>query len=359
MTNIKGDASGAGDVCWHKQWDEISCPICMDHPHNAVLLLCSSHDKGCRTYICDTSYRHSNCLDRYKKSNLEIKNDTPLTGISIHENPDGESHEEWRLQSLTSESTFDEEGTSSDLMDIHENHDLEESGFHISTGLEGSSHQSNNRMVNQDETAIECKGSLKCPLCRGSVLGWKVIKEARQYLDLKRRNCSRESCSFSGNYAELRRHARRIHPTTRPADVDPSRRRAWRHLEHQREYGDILSAIRSAMPGAVVLGDYVIDNGDGLSSQDRELTGPADASSPWWTTFFLFHMISGPLRSLGDSRRSSRAWRRHRRSSRNRTLWGENLLGLHDNENEDRNLSPRDPIPRRRRRFSRSDPELP
>nr|GEX84645.1 RNA-directed DNA polymerase, eukaryota [Tanacetum cinerariifolium] len=27
------------------QWDDARCPVCMEHPHNAVLLLCSSHDK--------------------------------------------------------------------------------------------------------------------------------------------------------------------------------------------------------------------------------------------------------------------------------------------------------------------------
>ncbi|GER27432.1 hypothetical protein STAS_03138 [Striga asiatica] len=47
-----------------KQWNDTVCPICMDHPHNAVLLLCSSHKTGCRPFVCDTSYRHSNCLDQ-------------------------------------------------------------------------------------------------------------------------------------------------------------------------------------------------------------------------------------------------------------------------------------------------------
>ncbi|GER46082.1 hypothetical protein STAS_23078 [Striga asiatica] len=138
----------------NKEWDEASCPICMDHPHNAVLLICTSHDKGCRSYICDTSYRHSNCLDRFKKPTDE-------------------------------------------------------------------------------------KPGLQCPLCRGPVLEWKVVEEARKYLNLKSRACSRESCSFSGNYRELRGHARRVHPGARPADVDPSRQRAWRRLEDQREYNDI------------------------------------------------------------------------------------------------------------------------
>ncbi|PKU74591.1 hypothetical protein MA16_Dca003794 [Dendrobium catenatum] len=53
-----------------QKWDEIRCPVCMEHPHNAVLLLCASHDKGCRPFMCDTSYRHSNCLDQYRKPKL-------------------------------------------------------------------------------------------------------------------------------------------------------------------------------------------------------------------------------------------------------------------------------------------------
>ncbi|CBI28161.3 unnamed protein product, partial [Vitis vinifera] len=51
-----------------KEWEDARCPVCMEHPHNAVLLLCSSNDKGCRPYMCDTSYRHSNCLDQFRKS---------------------------------------------------------------------------------------------------------------------------------------------------------------------------------------------------------------------------------------------------------------------------------------------------
>uniref|UniRef100_A0A1D1XDE6 Uncharacterized protein n=1 Tax=Anthurium amnicola TaxID=1678845 RepID=A0A1D1XDE6_9ARAE len=40
----------------------------MEHPHNAVLLLCSSHGRGCRAYMCDTSHRHANCLDQFRKA---------------------------------------------------------------------------------------------------------------------------------------------------------------------------------------------------------------------------------------------------------------------------------------------------
>ena len=51
-----------------KDWEDATCSVCMEPPHNAVLLLCSSYNKGCRPYMCATGYRFSNCLDQYKKA---------------------------------------------------------------------------------------------------------------------------------------------------------------------------------------------------------------------------------------------------------------------------------------------------
>ncbi|KAL1190573.1 hypothetical protein V5N11_032853 [Cardamine amara subsp. amara] len=339
MAGVKRKLSTESDVhALHKELDEVSCPVCMDHPHNAVLLLCSSHDKGCRSYICDTSYRHSNCLDRFKKLHSESPNDpTPESNLASREN----NYESQNEHGTASRSSFHRVGDSESLR---------------------------RRRVEEEEQAEDIT-NLKCPLCRGSVLGWKVVEEVRTYLDLKNRSCSRESCSFTGNYQDLRRHARRIHPTTRPSDTDPSRERAWRRLENQREYGDIVSAIRSAMPGAVVVGDYVIENGDRFSGERETGNGGSDL----WTTLVLFQMIgslenggsSGSGNSGGGSRsHRSRAWRNHRRSSSDRRyLWGENLLGLqdeHNNNNDDEELRLQNdiggdstPVPRRRRRFGR------
>jgi hypothetical protein len=220
--------------------------------------------------------------------------------------------------------------------------------------LEAQQRESSSTVESSELTRLN---QLACPLCRGTVKGWKIIKEAREYLDEKSRSCSRETCAFSGNYRELRRHARRVHPTTRPADVDPSRRRAWHRLEHQREYGDILSAIRSAMPGAVVFGDYVVEGGD-MFSPDQEGGMPNEPSGSLLTTFFLFHMISSsPMRSGDEIRGSSRGLRRQRR----RYLWGENLLGLQyedeDEDDEEENLDEDVQRPRSRRRFVRSRSE--
>ncbi|KAK9078278.1 hypothetical protein SSX86_002335 [Deinandra increscens subsp. villosa] len=61
------------------EWEETRCCICMEHPHNAVLLLCSSREKGCLPYICDTSARHSNCLDQFQKTFMNCEGEqTPL-----------------------------------------------------------------------------------------------------------------------------------------------------------------------------------------------------------------------------------------------------------------------------------------
>uniref|UniRef100_A0A7N2LYV8 Uncharacterized protein n=1 Tax=Quercus lobata TaxID=97700 RepID=A0A7N2LYV8_QUELO len=48
-----------GSVNDVKECEEARCPICMEHPHNAILFECTSHGKGCRTYICNTNYWHA------------------------------------------------------------------------------------------------------------------------------------------------------------------------------------------------------------------------------------------------------------------------------------------------------------
>ncbi|CAL5427253.1 unnamed protein product [Camellia sinensis] len=376
----KRSRSNEADIrALHKEWDQASCPICMDHPHNAVLLLCSSHEKGCRTYICDTSYRHSNCLDRFKKLKANYRNSSPPPSSS----PTSQQNTSTR--------------TTTDLIEDHENNILNESenvaSVELAGGLGENSIQDTNgegiletgdsdtlweradlEETNGEENSPELKLPLRCPLCRGNVLGWKVVEEARKYLNLKPRSCSHESCSFFGNYRELRRHARRVHPTVRPGDIDPSRQQAWRRLEHQRDYADIVSAVRSVMPGAIVLGDYAIENGDRVPTERGR--GSGEVNGPLWTTFLLFQMI-GSMDPGTEPRGRSRAWSGHRRStgpsSRRRFLWGENLLGLHDDDNdndvdEDEDEDEDDSfvnilsdtgedgssVPRRRRRLTRS-----
>ncbi|KAK6153731.1 hypothetical protein DH2020_013370 [Rehmannia glutinosa] len=158
-TNCDSFSPQVGD---EREWEEARCPICMEHPHNAVLLFCSSRDKGCRPFICDTSYRHSNCLDQYRKS-------------SAASSPE------------------------------------------------------------------EKQSDLVCPLCRGVITGWDVIQPARRFLNSKTRNCSLETCNFSGNYTELRKHARLEHPLDRPSEVSPTRQSNWTMLEQQMEMEDALA----------------------------------------------------------------------------------------------------------------------
>ncbi|PIN05031.1 hypothetical protein CDL12_22433 [Handroanthus impetiginosus] len=57
------------EIQLYTNWDDVICPICLDFPHNSVLLQCSSYDKGCRPFVCDTDHLHSNCLDRFKEAN--------------------------------------------------------------------------------------------------------------------------------------------------------------------------------------------------------------------------------------------------------------------------------------------------
>ncbi|KAI4354426.1 hypothetical protein L6164_003288 [Bauhinia variegata] len=386
MTGVKRRLCSDSDTrALHKELDEVSCPICMDHPHNAVLLLCSSHDKGCRSYICDTSYRHSNCLDRFKKTKANLS-----TSLANTHNPGNISDINLGIRSDPNQIN-DEMSTvlSVGLPQGSRQADVQDPSRHLDSHDEAiletvDSETLQGRGEQEHENSSELKLKLRCPMCRGTVLGWKVVEEARSYLNLKRRSCSRESCSFVGNYLELRRHARRVHPTTCPSDVDPLRERSWRHLERQREYGDIVSAIRTAMPGAVVVGDYVIENGDGIGRVPSEREGSVGdaANGSLWTTLFLFQMF-GSMENGREPRPRprprSRAWTRHRRaaggggggrgaagsgggggSSDRRLLWGENLLGLGDDDvqNDLRIFSDvgedASPVPRRRRRLTRT-----
>uniref|UniRef100_A0A0A9BH69 Uncharacterized protein n=1 Tax=Arundo donax TaxID=35708 RepID=A0A0A9BH69_ARUDO len=51
-----------------KDWKHATCSIFLERPHDAVLLLCASHNNGCRPYMCGTNYKHSNCLELFKNA---------------------------------------------------------------------------------------------------------------------------------------------------------------------------------------------------------------------------------------------------------------------------------------------------
>lgn len=194
-----------------KDWEDATCSVCMECPHNAVLLLCSSHDKGCRPYMCGTSFRYSNCLDQYKKAYTKV--------IS------------------SSHGTVDDPIVIPDLTSIP---------------------------VEKCETM-----ELACPLCRGQVKGWTVVEPAREFLNSKKRSCMQDDCSFVGTYKELRKHMKSAHPSAKPREVDPDLEQKWRSLEQERERSDVISTIRSTMPGAMVFGDYVIEGGNQYGLDER------------------------------------------------------------------------------------------
>ncbi|KAD4179386.1 hypothetical protein E3N88_27977 [Mikania micrantha] len=188
-----------------KDWEDITCSVCMEYPHNAVLLLCSSHDKGCRPYMCGTSTRYSNCLDQYK--NAYIKVASPHHSQSLQTN-------------------------SSQHFDQISGWPVEKCG---------------------DLT------QLACPLCRGQVKGWTVVESTREYFNTKKRSCVHDKCSFVGVYKELKKHVRSEHLSVNPREVDPDQEQKWRRLERDRERDDVISTITSSMPGSMVFGDYVIE----------------------------------------------------------------------------------------------------
>ncbi|CAH8382420.1 unnamed protein product [Eruca vesicaria subsp. sativa] len=66
------------------EWEGVRCVICMESPHNAVLLQCSSFSKGCRAYMCDTSARHSNCFKQYRRNNSNSKNTSRCTNKTLY-----------------------------------------------------------------------------------------------------------------------------------------------------------------------------------------------------------------------------------------------------------------------------------
>ena len=119
-------------------------------------------------------------------------------------------------------------------------------------------------------TAAE-KGVL-CPLCRGSVVGWTVVRSARAFCDRQERACAQEGCLFYGKYGALRAHAKKDHPWSRPQEADPARRLEWDRLQRTAEAEDVLATLRATMPGARVLGDYLVEeeevgsDGEGLDA---------------------------------------------------------------------------------------------
>lgn len=279
-----------------KEWEDARCPVCMEHPHNSVLLICSSYEKGCRPYMCDTSYRHSNCLDQFRKS-FEAENSSTV--------PQQEEAQNSTTQLSPAEAS---EPTVTVVPE-------EITAVGSPTSCE---HQTPPKLV--------------CPLCRGEIKEWIVVDDARRFMNAKSRSCSCETCNFSGTYTDLRKHARLEHPQVRPSEADPERARNWRRLERQRDLGDLLSTLQSSM------GD---DRAD-------ESILPIDDGG-WLTVFFLIRVFRPGSASRSSSWSGTSRTRAQlsirRRSTR---LWGESYdeetgssSREEDNESSDDGSGPR------------------
>ncbi|KAL6652656.1 hypothetical protein ACP70R_011581 [Stipagrostis hirtigluma subsp. patula] len=195
-----------------KDWKHATCSICLERPHNAVLLLCSSHNKGCRPYMCGTNYKHSNCLELFKNSYSEEK---PTCEVSNTVAP-----------------------------------------------------------VNKRPKAMV----LACPICRGQVKGWTVVKPARRFLNRKRRACIHENCSFVGTYKKLRKHVKSKHRSSKPREVDPARLAEWKEFESEKDRQDAISIVSALNPGSIIMGDYIIEPNSGSSDAYSDSSFSDDSS---------------------------------------------------------------------------------
>lgn len=243
---LEPNTSHLEDVQLKTNWDDVTCPICLDFPHNGVLLLCSSYQKGCRAFVCDTDHLHSNCLARFKTA-----------------------------YGMMSTST---------------------SGIIPATNIQPN--------VSEDN------GRPSCPLCRGEVTGWIVVDKARLHLDEKKRCCEEEQCTFKGTYLELQEHAKIQHPHSRPSEIDPARQLDWENFQQSAEIIDVLSTIHSEVPRGVVLGDYVIEYGDDTGDEFEDFPGEEGnwwTSCILYQVFDNFRNSRNRRRSrVGDARRGSR-----------------------------------------------------
>ncbi|CAN6241579.1 unnamed protein product [Urochloa humidicola] len=209
-TEKSGRKNELQSISEEKDWKNATCSICLERPHDAVLLLCSSHSKGCRPYMCGTNYKHSNCLELFKNAYSREK---PECKVSTAVPP-----------------------------------------------------------TNQKPKAM----LLACPICRGEVKGWTVVKSARRFLNRKRRTCMHENCSFVGTYKRLKKHVRSKHRSSKPREVDPVLLAQWEEFENEKERQDAISFVSALNPGSIIMGDYIIDPSD-YYSDDSFLEDGSDS----------------------------------------------------------------------------------
>lgn len=253
MNGSKSDTSDIEDIELDVNWEDVTCPICLDFPHNGVLLQCSSYEKGCRPFICDTDHTHSNCLNRFRSA--------------------------YGMRALAK--------------------------FALAT--DGSTGESIQVIPSSPDSLPTC------PLCRGVVTGWVINDDARLHLNLKRRCCEERHCLYAGNFLELQLHAKLKHPHSRPSEIDPAHKLDWENFQQSSDIVDVLTTIHAEVPHAVVMGDYVIEYGDDGVGDEYEEFPPARGK--WWTSC-IFYQVFDKFRASRNRRRSrARERRRERRRS--------------------------------------------
>ncbi|EOA25813.1 hypothetical protein CARUB_v10019181mg [Capsella rubella] len=310
-----------------KEWEEARCPVCMEHPHNGILLVCSSYENGCRPYMCDTSHRHSNCFDQFRKASKE----EPSLSLP-HELE--ESSVPTETENVASDST---------AVNLGEEAASEVTVVNLREGENGEGLVEEEIVATDDDNEKSKPPKLTCPLCRGHIKEWVVVEPARCFMNSKHRSCSCETCDFSGTYSDLRKHARVQHPGVRPSEADPERQRSWRRLERQRDLGDLISTLQSSFGGEERSTDDLFDDGG------------------WLTVFLLIRVFrpesSGPRSSWSGASRARSQIGGRRRSSRPSRLWGESYegsnTGTSSRDEEDNQSSDEQESGTRRRRVRR------
>ncbi|THU49009.1 hypothetical protein C4D60_Mb06t05070 [Musa balbisiana] len=233
-------------------WEDVTCSICLDFPHNGVLLLCSSYDKGCRPFMCDTGKNHANCLERFI------------------------------------------------------------SAYGVPAVVEVTAAANGVYMVCFQETSTSPTSQPTCPLCRGNVTGWLIIDEARANLNMMKRCCEERHCTYVGNFSELQKHAQLKHPYSYPSKIDPAHKLNWENFQQSSEIIDVLSTIHAEAPHAVVMGDYVIEYDD--SEFNDEYEHLHRNRGKWWTSCISCKLFSN-FRGSRNQRRSRRGSRSSHRSN--------------------------------------------
>ncbi|KAL0682777.1 hypothetical protein Bca4012_049625 [Brassica carinata] len=154
----------------------------------------------------------------------------------------------------------------------------------------------------RDYENVICSVCMECP--HNAVKGWTIVQPARDFLNLKQRICMQGNCVFAGSFRELRKHMKTDHPCAKPREVDPDVELNWRRLEIEQDRADVISTIRSMMPGATVFGDYVIETNNPNGSESCSEKGRdhhAGFGRNLWSVIIMMH----GLRALRNQTRLS------------------------------------------------------